>query len=268
MMSVSKLGAAADWSIPLFTPVAPVHESRGAAYRPEAALLSAMLVEVAKDAAYIGPVGDDAREWFASDNHAPYSFAWSCDVLGLEADAIRARVLAQPRIPARPGRSTATAHYATAGGCRVLGCGWQGVDICTDPERHNPACVRRGDARVVVPVVQRITPKCQRCGVETTERHQVKALNRTRRVCADCYDLHLAESKQRMAARVNHSAIKAQQRRERIVAEANRNAGKITPPRAALAAGIQRRQAQYVLRDMAAAGVLRRVAHGVYEVVR
>lgn len=263
MMSLSKLGAAADWSIPLFTPVAPVHESRGAAYRPEAALLSAMLVEVAKDAAYIGPVGDDAREWFASDNHAPYSFAWSCDVLGLEPDAIRARVLAQPRIPARPGRSTATAHYATAGGCRVLGCGWQGVDICTDPEKHNPACVRRGDARVVVPVIQRITPKCQRCGVETMERHEMCVRSKRIRVCAECVEAIQVEPK-----RIDPQVIEGQRKRDAIVAEAKRTGGRITAARARLLTGLSKGQVSHHLTLLRREGRIQRVALGVYEVIR
>lgn len=262
MMSVSKLGAASDWSIPLFTPVAPVHESRGAAYRPEAALLSAMLVEVAKDAAYIGPVGDDAREWFASDNHAPYSFAWSCDVLGLEPDAIRARVLAQPRIPARPGRSTATAHHATAGGCRVLGCGWVGVDICTDPARHNPACVARGDSRVVVPVIQRITPKCQLCGVEVRARYEVRTRSGRKRVCASC-----VEAVDRAPKWVDPQVIERERVRDAIYAEAKRIGG-MTPARARVLTGLSKGTISTHLCCLVRDGRLHRVKPGVYEVIR
>lgn len=40
----------------------------------------------------------DVRRWFRSDEaRRPYAFVWVCDVLGLDASAVRARVLEQRR---------------------------------------------------------------------------------------------------------------------------------------------------------------------------
>lgn len=267
MMRTSKLGAP-SWSIPLATPVAVIPEHRKPTAPASAALLAAVIETAATDATYDGEVGNDAREWFCSESYAPYSFLWSCDVLHIDADALRARVLSQRRIPQPPNRSTGNSHHATAGGCRALGCGWVGVDICTDPVRHNPACVARGDSRVVVPVIERIVPKCQRCGVQTYQRHGIKSHDRSMRVCAPCHDALSEDARRRRAAQVNPSLLRARHRRALIIAEAERNAGLITPNRAALAGGIKPKQARAVLARLATTGVLRRVGLGVYEVIR
>jgi hypothetical protein len=93
----------------LSDPLVPCQLARGPLDSPERALCRAMLLLVVVDLqqgadarCYLGlsrhqraRYRASAQAWLASDDASPFSCRWCCDVLGLDADRVRAALMPQ-----------------------------------------------------------------------------------------------------------------------------------------------------------------------------